>query len=53
MSLFKLSTLAVALVMAGCATAPPPPSANINVPASYKEAAALQGTWKAAQPAES
>lgn len=53
MSLFKLSPLAVALVMAGCATAPPPPSANINVPASYKEAAALQGTWKAAQPAES
>ena len=52
MNALKLSSLLMALVAAGCSTAPPPPNANISVPASYKEAASLQGTWKTAQPAE-
>jgi multidrug efflux system outer membrane protein len=48
-----LSPLLAALILAGCATAPTPPDAKIEVPASFKEAAALQGgAWKPAQPAE-
>ncbi|MFT3856672.1 MAG: efflux transporter outer membrane subunit [Aquabacterium sp.] len=48
-----LTPLMAALVLAGCATAPTPPQAQIDVPAAFKEAAALQGSWKAAEPAES
>lgn len=52
-----LSALVLALVLAGCSTAPEVPKAGIDVPASYKEAAALEaeaagGRFKPAQPAE-
>lgn len=52
MSVFKISSFLTVLAMAGCATAPPP-SVNISVPDSYKEAVQPQGTWKAAEPSES
>ncbi len=54
--------LMLALVLAGCATAPEPRDAQLSVPASFKEAssantttdvsAANQGHWKTAQPSE-
>lgn len=56
-----LTPLTLALVLAGCATAPEPRDAKLSVPAAFKEAAldtstttaaAPQGQWKAAQPAE-
>jgi multidrug efflux system outer membrane protein len=47
-----LAAVAVALMLTACHTAPPAPQATIEVPAAYKEAAAMQARWKAAQPAE-
>lgn len=53
-----LAPLLAVLVLAGCATAPTPPQAKIDVPASFKEGApdaaisAPPGQWKAAEPAE-
>lgn len=54
-----LAPLLAALVLAGCATAPPPPDARVSVPEAYKEAAALQASqasdttrWKPAEPSE-
>lgn len=53
-----LAPLLAALVLAGCATAPTPPQAKIDVPTSFKEGtpdtaiAAPAGQWKAAEPAE-
>lgn len=46
------TALVLASMLAACGTAPPPPQATMDVPAAYKEAAALQGYWKAAQPAK-
>ena len=52
-STLMLSPLLATLILAGCATAPTPPDAKIEVPTAFKETAALQsGTWKPAQPAE-
>lgn len=48
-----LAPLLAALVMAGCATAPPPPQVALDVPAAFKEAGAEQVAWKNAEPAES
>lgn len=53
-----LAPLLAALVLAGCATAPTPPDAKIEVPSAFKEGApdaaipAPAGQWKAAEPAE-
>jgi multidrug efflux system outer membrane protein len=53
-----LAPLMAVLVLAGCATAPKPPDAKIEVPTAFKEGtpdtalAAPQGQWKTAQPAE-
>ena len=53
-----VAPLLAALVLAGCATAPPPPDAKIAVPTSFKEGApdaaipAPPGQWKTAEPAE-
>jgi multidrug efflux system outer membrane protein len=53
--------LMLALVLAGCATAPEPRDAQLSVPAGFKEAqanaptdtsAASQGHWQTAQPSE-
>lgn len=48
----SVAPMLLALMIAGCATAPPPPSVSISIPANYKEADAAQGAWKDAQPAE-
>ena len=58
-----LTPLMLALVLAGCATAPEPRDAKLSVPAGFKEAAATeanatttaaapQGQWKTAEPSE-
>lgn len=53
-----LAPLLAALVLAGCATAPTPPDAKIEVPTAFKEGApdaaiaAPAGQWKTAEPAE-
>ncbi|RZI82954.1 MAG: efflux transporter outer membrane subunit [Rubrivivax sp.] len=54
-----LAPLMAVLVLAGCATAPTPPQAQIEVPTSFKEAApetaasaTASGQWKPAEPAE-
>ena len=47
-----LTALAAATVLAACGTTPLPPSATVEVPAAYSEAAAAQARWKTAQPAE-
>ncbi|MDI1259013.1 efflux transporter outer membrane subunit [Aquabacterium sp.] len=53
-----MAPLLAALVLAGCATAPPPPDAKIAVPTAFKEGApdtaipVPQGQWKTAEPAE-
>ena len=48
-----LAPLMMALVLAGCATAPKPPDVKIALPAAYKEAATVDASrWKPAQPAE-
>lgn len=57
-----LTPLTMALVLAGCATAPNPPEAGIRVPESFKESAADAANaastpanaarWKTAEPAE-
>lgn len=52
-----LSALVLALVLAGCSTAPEVPRLAVEVPAAYKESAALEaeaaaGRFKPAQPAE-
>lgn len=49
--------LLLALVLAGCATAPDVPKPDLKVPQAYKESADLQaaaerGHWKLAEPAE-
>ena len=48
----RLATLAAALILAGCSTVRPPESAPIDVPATYREAQALDGAWQAARPAD-
>lgn len=52
----QLTPLFVALWLAGCATAPAVPQPELAVPAAYKEtavpAAAIEGGWKPAEPAE-
>ncbi|MEY4428103.1 MAG: hypothetical protein RLZZ182_792, partial [Pseudomonadota bacterium] len=47
-----LTALAAAAVLTACGTTPLPPSATVEVPAAYSEAAAAQARWKTAQPAE-
>ncbi|MCH8179118.1 MAG: efflux transporter outer membrane subunit [Proteobacteria bacterium] len=54
-----LAPLFAALVLAGCATAPPPPETRVSVPEAFKEAAPLASSqaadttrWKPAEPAE-
>jgi multidrug efflux system outer membrane protein len=50
-----LTPLLAALILAGCATPPAPPDAQLSVPASYKEAATAvtpPAGWKQAEPAE-
>ena len=41
----KLTMLAAMLVLAGCSTTKPPEQVSMDVPAQYKEAAALEGAW--------
>ena len=48
----KLTMLAAMLVLAGCSTTKPPEQVSMDVPAQYKEAAALEGAWKMATPAD-
>lgn len=48
----KLTMLAAMLVLAGCSTTKPPEQVSMDVPAQYKEAAALEGAWKVATPAD-
>lgn len=48
----KLTLLAALLVLAGCSTVKPPEHAAIDVPTEYREAAALEGAWKVATPAD-
>lgn len=53
-----LAPLLTLLVLAGCATAPTPPDAKVEVPTSFKEggvdaaSTAPQGQWKTAEPSE-
>lgn len=50
-----LTPLLAALVLAGCASAPLPPDAQLNVPPAYKEAGTAvtpPAGWKIAEPAE-
>lgn len=49
---WKLSLLAAAMVLAGCATTKPPTSVQLDLPAEYREAASLDGAWKQAVPAD-
>ncbi|MDP1346626.1 hypothetical protein Q6271_29350, partial [Klebsiella pneumoniae] len=49
---WSLTTLATAALLAACNTAPEAPQATLDVPMSYKEAAAAQSRWKTAEPAE-
>lgn len=48
----KLTVLAAMLVLAGCTTTKPPEQVSMDVPAQYREAAALEGAWKVATPAD-
>ena len=47
-----LSTLAAALVLAGCSTTKPPEQVAVDLPGQYREAATLDGKWQVAQPAD-
>jgi multidrug efflux system outer membrane protein len=49
-----LTPVLAALVLAGCATAPTPPQAKIEVPTAFKETpvAVQSGPWKNAEPSE-
>lgn len=48
----KLTAMMAALVLAGCSTTKPPEQVAVDTPAQYREAAALDGSWKVAQPAD-
>lgn len=49
---WKLTALAATLVLAGCTTVKPPERVALDVPMQYREAAALEGAWKTAVPAD-
>ncbi|OAJ69798.1 RND transporter [Methylobacillus sp. MM3] len=49
---WKLTALAATLVLAGCSTVKPPEQVTLDLPAQYREAAGLEGAWKAATPAD-
>lgn len=49
---WKLTALTATLVLAGCTTVKPPEQVTLDVPAQYREAAALEGAWKAGVPAD-
>ena len=49
---WKLTALAATLVLAGCSTVKPPEQVTLDLPAQYREAAGLEGAWKAAAPAD-
>ncbi len=51
-NLWTMTVLASATLLAACNTAPEAPQATLDVPMSYKEAAAAQSRWKTAEPAE-
>ena len=49
---FPLSAMLAALILAGCATATPPQQVAMDVPGQFREAAALDGAWQVAHPAD-
>ena len=49
---WTLTALTATLVLAGCTTVKPPEKVTLDVPAQYREAAALEGAWKAGVPAD-
>ena len=49
---WKLTAISAALLLAGCSTLKPPEQVKLDVPAQYREAAALDGAWKQAAPAD-
>lgn len=49
---WKMTALTATLVLAGCTTVKPPEQVTLDVPAQYREAAALEGAWKAGVPAD-
>lgn len=49
---WKLTALTATLVLAGCTTVKPPEQVTLDVPAQYREAAALESAWKAGVPAD-
>lgn len=49
---FPLSAMLAALILAGCATATPPQQVAVDVPGQFREAAALDGAWQVAHPAD-
>ncbi len=51
-TIWTLSALAAALVLAGCSTARPPAEVQLELPNQYREQANLDGAWKVAAPAD-
>lgn len=49
---WKLTLLTAALLLAGCSTVKPPEQVALEMPAQYREAAALEGAWKQAEPSD-
>jgi multidrug efflux system outer membrane protein len=49
---WKLTALTATLMLAGCTTVKPPEQVTLDVPSQYREAAALEGAWKAGVPAD-
>ncbi len=48
----SLTTLAAALLLAGCSTTKPPEHVDLQLPSQYREAASLDGAWQVAKPAD-
>src|SRR5450830_649819 len=48
----SLTTLAVAMLLAGCSTTKPPERVDMQLPSQYREATSLDGAWQVAKPAD-
>src|SRR5450830_1572251 len=48
----SLTTLAVAMLLAGCSTTKPPERVDLQLPSQYRESASLDGAWQVAKPSD-